>query len=287
MKIASSHRARKRFGQHFLTDPGVINQLVAAINPQPGEHLIEIGPGQGAMTAPLLQHDIRLDVIELDRDLIPELQQRWPDRPNFHVHQADALKFDYRTLAADGAASAELRLTGNLPYNISTPLLFHVLEQAALFRDMHFMLQKEVVMRLTAVPGNKNYGRLSVMTALYCEAWNLFSIGPEAFSPPPKVDSAMVRLIPRAKTSIPATQIADFGALVRLSFSQRRKTLRNNLKGLLDDQQIKLANIDPGCRAETLGLEQFLALYKAHQQATSGNSQEAVREQRLPETDRR
>jgi len=262
MKNGSTHRARKRFGQHFLTDPGVISQLVAAINPMAGEHLVEIGPGQGAMTEPLLQHDISLDVIELDRDLVPLLQQRWSDRPNFRVHQADALKFDYRTLVTNDSTTPELRLTGNLPYNISTPLLFHVLEQAALFRDMHFMLQKEVVMRLTAAPGNKTYGRLSVMTALYCEAWNLFSIGPEAFSPPPKVDSAMVRLIPRAQTPIPTAQIPDFGLLVRQSFTQRRKTLRNNLKGALSDQQIKDAGIDPGCRAETLGLQQFLALFQ-------------------------
>ena len=268
MKNGSTHRARKRFGQHFLTDPGVINQLVASINPQPGEHLVEIGPGQGAMTEPLLQHDIRLDVIELDRDLVPLLRQRWSDRPNFHVHQADALKFDYRSLIS-AAPGTKLRLTGNLPYNISTPLLFHVLEQAALFRDMHFMLQKEVVMRLTAAPGNKNYGRLSVMTALYCQAWKLFSIGPEAFSPPPKVDSAMVRLIPRPQMPIPIAEIADFGTLVRQAFTQRRKTLRNNLKGLLDDQQIKNAGIDPGCRAETLGLEQFLALYHNHQQTAA------------------
>ena len=272
MKNASGHRARKRFGQHFLADPGVISQLVAAINPQKGDHLVEIGPGQGAMTAPLLQYAIELDAIELDRDLVPLLQQRWGERPNFRVHQADALKFNFHALVNGESETPGLRLTGNLPYNISTPLLFHVLEQAALFRDMHFMLQKEVVMRLTATPGNKHYGRLSVMTALYCQAWNLFSIAPEAFSPPPKVDSAMVRLIPRAQTPIAATEIPDFRALVRQSFTQRRKTLRNNLKGLLNDQQIKDANIDPGCRAETLGLEQFLALYRVQQQATAAPS---------------
>jgi len=250
----SSHRARKRFGQHFLNDPGVIAQLISAIAPREGERMIEIGPGQGALTEPLLQHQVQLQVIELDRDLVPLLQQRWGTTPGFQVHQADALKFDFRTLGRD------LRLVGNLPYNISTPLLFHVLAQTGVFRDMHFMLQKEVVTRLTAQPGSKSYGRLTVMTALYCEAWELFRIGPEAFTPPPKVDSAVVRLLPRTEPLIPPEQIEEFATLVRQSFAQRRKTLRNNLKGLLDANQIEQAGIDPGCRAETLGIQQFLLL---------------------------
>ena len=264
------HQPRKRFGQHFLTDPGVITELVAAINPRPGQHLVEIGPGPGAITGPLLEFGVTLDAIELDRDLVPQLRQRWGQRYPFRVHQCDALKFDFAqlpapeaTASAPDAAKHRLRLVGNLPYNISTPLLFHVLEQAELFEDIHFMLQKEVVQRLAAPAGSKAYGRLSVMTALHCEADALFTVGPEAFTPPPKVESGVIRLTPREQPLLPADEHEGFGNLVRQAFAQRRKTLRNNLKGLLSADDISAIGIDPGQRAETLKPAQFIALYRS------------------------
>jgi len=269
MKDNHGHQPRKRFGQHFLTDPGVIAELVAVINPRPGQHLVEIGPGPGALTGPLLEFGATLDAIELDRDLVPRLRRRWGQRYPFRVHQCDALKFDFAQLLEPeaenpgaGHPTRPLRLVGNLPYNISTPLLFHVLGQIELFEDIHFMLQKEVVQRLAARAGSKAYGRLSVMTALHCHADALFTVGPEAFTPPPKVESAVIRLTPRKQPLLPSEQHQAFGDLVRQAFAQRRKTLRNNLKGLLDANTISATGIDPGRRAETLEPEDFIALYQ-------------------------
>ncbi len=248
---------RKRFGQNFLHDQGVIQHLMDVIAPQPGDALVEIGPGQGALTVPLLQRVNALDVIELDRDLIEPLRQRCAGRGELRIHSADALRFDFSTLAVAGT---RLRIVGNLPYNISTPLMFHLLSQAELLRDMHFMLQKEVVDRLAAAPDTADYGRLSVMVQFRCAVQPLFIIGPEAFDPVPKVNSAVVRLIPHAT---PAAQVRDtevFARVVKQAFAQRRKTLHNNFKGLLDDGQLRKIGIDPGWRAERLTLAQFAAL---------------------------
>jgi len=248
---------RKRFGQNFLHDQGVIQHLVDVIAPQPGDTLVEIGPGLGALTVPLLQRVKALDVIELDRDLIAPLQHRCAGLGELRIHSADALRFDFSTLAPAGT---KLRIVGNLPYNISTPLLFHLLSQAELLRDMHFMLQKEVVERLAAAPSTADYGRLSVMVQFRCAVQSLFTIGPESFNPVPKVDSAVVRLVPHAVPPVEVRDGAVFGRVVKQAFAQRRKTLHNNFKGLLDDGQLRGVGIDPGWRAERLTLAQFAAL---------------------------
>jgi len=251
-----SHAPRKRFGQNFLHDPGIIGRIVDAVRPLPDEHLVEIGPGQGAITLPLLEAAGRLTAIELDRDLVQPLQNRCRNAGELTVHSADALRFDFCSLADDAA----LRIVGNLPYNISTPLLFHLLDQSRCIRDMHFMLQKEVVERMAARPGGGQYGRLSVMLQYRCKVSPLFIIGPGAFTPPPKVDSAFVRLEPFDRPPVQVTDETVFAAVVRQAFAQRRKTLRNALRGLLDADEIRLAGIDPALRAETLDLEAFAAL---------------------------
>ncbi len=256
-----NHRPRKRFGQNFLHDQNVIRGIVAAIHPLPGERLVEIGPGLGALTEPLLLALGEMDVVELDRDLIPKLQQQFATTGTLRIHNADALKFDFCSLP--NSDSEKLRVVGNLPYNISTPLIFHLLDQSRCIRDMHFMLQKEVVNRLAAGPGGGDYGRLSVMVQYRCQVEKLFTVGPGAFNPPPKVDSAIVRLIPYAEPPHPARDEKLFARLVNQAFSQRRKTLRNNMKGLLDAAAIEALDIDPGCRPETLSLQQFVSLANA------------------------
>lgn len=253
------HKARKRFGQNFLHDPMIISKIVRAINPAADDHLVEIGPGQGAITEQLLALAGRLDAIELDRDLVALLQQRFAGAQNFTLHSADALKFDFCSLQID----QQLRLVGNLPYNISTPILFHLLEQPDCIQDMYFMLQKEVVDRMAATPGNKTYGRLSVMLQLKCQVTPLFNIGPGAFNPPPKVESAFVQLRPWKQ---PPHQINDagfLGQLVTQAFSQRRKTLRNALKKLVEPAMFGQADIDPGSRAEQLAPADFVRLANA------------------------
>lgn len=252
----SQHKPRKRFGQHFLHDMGVITRIIRAVNPQPGELLVEIGPGQGAITKHLLQACGKLHVVEIDRDLVTPLQDQLGSLGELHVHLADALKFDYCSLA-DGNM---LRLVGNLPYNISTPLLFHILAQSHCVQDMHFMLQKEVVDRMVASPGSDAYGRLSVMIQYYCEVEALFDIGRGAFNPPPKVESSVIRLIPYASRPRVAKDERSLSELVNNAFSQRRKTLRNSLKNLLAGQDIEACGIDPSLRAERLGLAEFIAL---------------------------
>ena len=252
----TAHRARKRFGQNFLHDAGVITRIVQAINPRPGDRLVEIGPGQGAITLPLLQACGTLDVVELDRDLVEPLARKAADTGTLTIHQADALKFDLSTLAAAG----KLRLVGNLPYNISTPLLFHLLAQANYIQDMHFMLQKEVVERMAAKPGGGDYGRLSVMIQYHCRVQPLFRIGPGAFRPAPKVDSAFVRLTPLAQPAVRVDDYTGLETVVRQAFAQRRKTLRNTLRGLLDETQIRDCGCDPTARPETVTLQQYAAL---------------------------
>ena len=251
-----THKARKRFGQNFLHDPGVIRRIVEAIHPLPDQRLVEIGPGQGAITLPLLQACGRLDVVELDRDLIAPLAGKATERGTLTIHQTDALKFDFQPLANDGP----IRVIGNLPYNISTPLLFHLLDQAHCIEDMHFMLQKEVVNRMAASPGNGDYGRLSVMIQYHCRVIPLFNVSPGAFKPAPKVNSAFVRLIPYRKPPVDVKDPQQLGTLVRQAFSQRRKTLRNTLKGTLSATEISAVGIDPGARAETLALQDYAAL---------------------------
>ena len=259
-----SHRARKRFGQNFLHDPGVIGRIVQAIAPSKQDHLVEIGPGQGAITDLLLPRVGRLDAVELDRDLVRLLEERYANQQHFRLHSADALKFDFCPLAE---GNEKLRVVGNLPYNISTPLLFHLLENSHCIRDMHFMLQKEVVERMVAGPGGKTYGRLSVMLQIRCQVRMLFPIGPGAFQPPPKVDSAFVRLTPYPEPLHGVKDMETFGRLVTQAFSQRRKTLRNTLKGMVSPDIMLRCGVDPSSRAETLSPEDFACLANATGQA--------------------
>jgi 16S rRNA (adenine1518-N6/adenine1519-N6)-dimethyltransferase len=249
------HQPRKRFGQNFLHDEQAMHAIVALISPRPGQHLVEIGPGRGALTRSLLRECKRLDVVELDRDLVEYLQGAFAGEEKLRIHSADALRFDFRTLADGG----KMRVVGNLPYNISTPLLFHLFEQSEGIEDMHFMLQKEVVDRLCAEPGGKDYGRLSVMARYWCDIAPLMDVHPESFYPRPKVISTVARLLPHADKPV---EIAPktLRAVTTAAFSQRRKTLRNALGGLLDEKRIAAAGIDPGARAETLSLEDFARL---------------------------
>jgi len=254
-----AHRARKRFGQNFLVDDSVVDRILDAVRPAPGQRIVEIGPGQAALTGPLAESGARLELVEIDRDLAAGLRLRFAGRPDVTVHEADALEFDFAALAGAG----RIRLVGNLPYNISTPLIFHLLESSARVEDMHFMLQKEVVDRLAAEPGGRDWGRLSVMVRYHCEVTPLFDVPPEAFRPQPRVTSAVVRLTPRAAPAVDVPDLARFERLVARAFSQRRKTLRNSLRGWLDESAIRAAGVDPGARPETLGLESFAALARA------------------------
>lgn len=251
----SAHRAKKRFGQNFLHDRGVIDRIIRAIRPRDGDRIIEIGPGLGALTVPLLDALGRLEVIELDRDVIPRLVASCAGHGELTVTQADALKVDYTALA-NGEA---LRLIGNLPYNISSPLLFHLLDHASAITDMHFMLQKEVVDRMCASAGEADYGRLSVTIAARAQAERLFVVGPGAFQPAPKVDSAIVRLTPRAPSFVIDNR-ARFEQVVTAAFSQRRKQLRNTLKTLMTADDITACGIDPSIRAEQLAPADFATL---------------------------
>lgn len=252
------HQARKRFGQNFLHDHGVIRNIVKSIRPRPGQNMVEIGPGMGAITSELLDATGGyLQVVELDRDLVPGLKVKFFNQPGFVVHEADALKFDFASLKND---ERKLRIVGNLPYNISTPLIFHLLSHAGLIQDMHFMLQKEVVQRLAASAGEKNYGRLTIMAQYYCDIQNLFEVGPEAFRPAPKVDSAIVRLVPYETLPHPVKDLKTLVNIVRTSFSMRRKTLRNNLKNIMNDEQLNSLGIDPSIRPERLTLAQYVAI---------------------------
>jgi 16S rRNA (adenine1518-N6/adenine1519-N6)-dimethyltransferase len=255
------HVARKRFGQHFLHDPGIISRIVSAIAPRAGDAMVEIGPGLGAITLPLLGHLPTLDAIEIDRDAIRHLKQVTSDpvagRGILRIHEADALEFDISTLRR---GDEPLRLVGNLPYNISTPLLFRLIEQRQHIRDMHFMLQKEVVDRMAAKAGDDAYGRLSVMLAPWVRVEPLFDIGPGAFRPPPRVMSTFFRLRPHEAPPFAIDAPQRFAALVAAAFSQRRKTLRNSIKALASEEQIRRAGIDPAARAEVVTPEQFALL---------------------------
>ncbi len=276
--IQDGHRARKRFGQNFLTDEAVIARIVSAIAPQAEDRLIEIGPGLGALTCQLIQPLTHLTVVELDRDIIPKLKERCSKQKTTEnqsslskltILEQDALTLDLEPLATEGP----LRIAGNLPYNIATPLIFHLLEQSKHIVDMTFMLQKEVVDRLAAHPGNRDYGRLSLMVQAVADVESLFVVPPTAFNPPPKVDSAIVRLVPRARPLVPDDLKPLFGELVSLAFAHRRKTLQNNLKHRLPTSTIIQAGIDPGTRAEQVSLDEFIKLARlVKEQATATDS---------------
>ena len=247
------HTPRKRFGQNFLVDDGVIHAIVAAIRPQAEETVVEIGPGLGALTRPLLEHLPHLHVVELDRDIVARLQKAWPSE-RLTIHSGDALKFDF------GSLGSELRIVGNLPYNISTPLLFHLMEFTAHIRDMTFMLQKEVVERMVAGPSTADYGRLTVMLQRRFHLEWLLDVPPTAFDPPPKVDSAVVRLIPKRPDEIVPLDETLFARVVAAAFSQRRKTLKNTLASLVQAEDFTALGIDPGLRAEALPLAGYEAI---------------------------
>ena len=247
------HRARKRFGQNFLVDPRYIDRILESIAPRPGDHLIEIGPGLGALTDALLTRNANLDVIEIDRDLAARLARRYPCE-QLRVHTADALKFDFAALGS------QLRVVGNLPYNISSPLLFRLIEFSAQIVDIHVMLQKEVVDRMIAAPGSSDYGRLTVMLGFRFRIDRLFRVSAGAFYPRPNVESAFARLVPRSPLPWPVRDERLFARIVMAAFGQRRKTLRNALAGLVPAEVLRSADIDPQARGETLSVEEFVRL---------------------------
>lgn len=251
------HTARKRFGQNFLRDDNIIRAIVRGFAPQPGQTVVEIGPGLGALTQLLLAELGELHVVELDRDLAARLPQTLAGKGTLHIHQADALDFDFAQLAP---ANGLLRVIGNLPYNISTPLIFHLLAHAHCISDMHFMLQKEVVDRLAAEPGTADYGRLSVMAQYRCQVDWLLAVPPESFVPAPKVQSAVVRLTPYQQSPYDCRNEALLRQVVSTAFNQRRKTLRNCLKGMASEDDFAAAGIDSGLRAEALDVASFIKL---------------------------
>lgn len=257
-----AHQARKRFGQHFLVDEYVIAEIVSAINPQEDDLMVEIGPGQLAMTEPLLACLKQLTVIEIDRDLVRRLGQLYPPE-RLRVVEGDVLKVDFADVFADACAenNKKLRVVGNLPYNISTPILFHLMDYVDLIEDQHFMLQKEVVLRMIAEPGSKDYGRLSVMLQQRYAMEGLFDVAPEAFDPPPRVDSAIVRMIPLGEDRLKPQNYDIFSQIVAQAFSQRRKMIRRSLSQW--DFDFANLGIEETARAETLSLEQFIALADA------------------------
>jgi 16S rRNA (adenine1518-N6/adenine1519-N6)-dimethyltransferase len=250
-----SHRPRKRFGQHFLQDRAVIERTIEALRPGPGDRVVEIGPGHGALTGPLLERVTALEVIEIDRDLARELEQRFAGDERLRVHCLDALRFDF---CRDD--KRPLRIVGNLPYNISTPLLFHLLEQLGCITAMVLMLQKEVAGRISADPGGKDYGRLSVMVQSLCRVETLFRVPAGAFSPPPRVESAVIRLQPAGAAAPRIDDRQQFARLVRSAFSRRRKTLRNALRGLLSGEDLEAEGVDPNARPEQLPVAAYARL---------------------------
>lgn len=261
-----AHRHKKQFGQHFLRDASVVERIVLAVDPQPGDRIVEIGPGAGALTFPMLHRHGRLTAIEFDRDLIAPLGEAARAHGQLEVIQADVLDVDLGALADGGT----LRMVGNLPYNISSPILFHCLAHAGSIRDMHFMLQKEVIDRMAAGPGSKVYGRLSVMLQAFARVTPLFLVPPEAFDPPPKVDSAVVRVVPLPAAEVRVQERAVFARVVREAFAQRRKTLRNALSGSATPEAMQAVGIDPSLRAEAVPVEGFIALANSLGHAADG-----------------
>ena len=250
------HPPRKRFGQHFLADPHYVEKIVDAVDPKPGDNVVEIGPGLAALTGALITRAERIAAVEIDRDLAARLRERFPS-DRLALHEADALAFDFATLGE------RLRVVGNLPYNISSPLVFHLATYEARLRDIHAMLQREVVARMTAVPGTPDYGRLSVMLQACFRVTRLFTVPAGAFRPPPKVESAVARLVPLGDAKPAIANEALFARIVAAAFGQRRKTLRNALAGLVDEAQMRTAKIDPTARGETLAVDAFVRLANA------------------------
>lgn len=254
------HQPRKRFGQNFLHDQSIIARIISAINPQPEQHIIEIGPGQGALTKSLLESGAKLDLLEIDRDLIKHLQDEYQEYEGLTIHNIDALKVDIQTLLQNNNNGEKLRIVGNLPYNISTPLLFHLLNYSGLIQDMHFMLQKEVVDRIVAPVNSKQYGRLSVMIQYHCQVDKLFNVASGAFTPAPKVESAIVRLRPHSIPEPLKCELASLSQLVAQAFSQRRKRISNSLKTVLTKEQLESAGVDPNCRAGELSVADYIKI---------------------------
>lgn len=254
-----SHIPRKRFGQNFLQDQGVIADIINAVAPESADVIVEIGPGLAALTQPLLDRVPHLHAVEIDRDIVARLTERFtPQR--LTIHNADALNFDFGALAREIAPGSKIRLVGNLPYNISTPLLFHLASYADVIDDMHFMLQKEVVDRMVSSPGTADYGRLGIMLQYRFVMDRVLDVPPTAFNPPPKVDSSVVRMIPWPKLPHQAQDETLFEELVQTAFAQRRKTLRNNLKGVVTDEDLAILAINPGCRPENVTVAQYVLL---------------------------
>ncbi len=252
-------KPRKRFGQNFLRDPKIIHAIIQAIQPHEDDLIVEIGPGQGAITEPLLELVPNLEVIEIDRDIIEKLQSRFR---NLTIHAMDVLKFDFEALHAKhrNHRGRKFRIVGNLPYNISTPLLFMLLPLSHIIKDMHFMLQKEVVDRITATPGTKDYGRLSVMVQYFCESQSLFSVPPGAFFPAPKVVSAFIRMKPFSSPPHPAKDFKRFQEITNIAFQQRRKIIANSLKPFLSAEELAKIGINPELRPEMLKTEDFVTI---------------------------
>ncbi len=258
VKKISGHQARKRFGQNFLHDESVIHRIIQCIQPAPAQTLVEIGPGLGALTRQILALSGKIQVVELDRDIIPRLKNQCLHLGELIIHQADALGFDFHALVQ--SPQQPLRIIGNLPYNISTPLLFHLFDYSEDISDMHFMLQKEVVERMAAVPGSKRRGRLSIMVQYFCQVEPLFLVPPTAFNPVPKVESAVVRLTPHPQKPFIADSFAVFEQIVVSAFGQRRKTLRNGLKKWITAEQLQQLNINAVLRPEQLKLADFVQI---------------------------
>lgn len=254
-----AHRARKRFGQHFLQDEIVLAQMQQSIAPRAEDHLIEIGPGLGVLTRYLVSAVQAFEAIEIDRDLIPVLHEAFDHHPQFQLHELDALQADWFALAGD----RRIRVVGNLPYNISTPLLFGLFEALDVVIDMHFLLQKEVGDRLCAAVGSSKFGRLSVMAQYYCEIESLFDVGPEAFSPPPKVNSSFLRLTPKPRDARLRVDVKKLSSVVSTAFNQRRKTLRNSVQSLLSSNDLQALGIDPQKRAQDVTVDEFVAMARA------------------------
>ncbi|MDJ0777783.1 MAG: 16S rRNA (adenine(1518)-N(6)/adenine(1519)-N(6))-dimethyltransferase RsmA [Gammaproteobacteria bacterium] len=254
-----AHRARKRFGQHFLHDRDVIERILQALDPRPGQSICEIGPGRGALTVPLLQRCRRLTAIELDRDLAARLPAQAAAHGELELIAADALDFDFHQLPGAGS----WRLVGNLPYNISTPLLFHLYQSLERIEDMHFMLQKEVAARIVAEPGTSSYGRLSVMLQLRCDCHELFDVAPDSFTPPPRVNSSVIRMLPLARPRHEIGDAARFARIVETAFNQRRKTVANSLRSLVSRDDLIACEIDPRKRAENLAIEDYARLSRS------------------------
>jgi 16S rRNA (adenine1518-N6/adenine1519-N6)-dimethyltransferase len=249
-------RVRKRFGQHFLTDEGVLERIAAAIGIEASDAMVEIGPGQGALTQYLLPLVKHLDVIEIDRDLVAWLKQQYKEEPRLTIHQADVLQFDWQTLFT----ASPKRIVGNLPYNITTPLLFQLLGYGAKIRDMHFLLQKEVVDRLTADVGSPEYGRLTVMAQYYAQLTPLFTVSADSFSPPPQVESAFIRITPYPQLPYLAKDLTVFQQVVKEAFNYRRKTLSNSLRKFLTEETLRRLDIDPQWRPQQITVENFVKI---------------------------